>query len=127
MINIQTREKRIRGPREVNNGPVLVETAGYISKNRRIQIMMQAGKRLVEIRKEMFDYYDKEVPEDPPIDPTRAGNYDLADASQYLNDHIVRKEVFRKKRADLREAREKARSVAAAGLKNDPGEGSGAI
>lgn len=59
-----------------------VERAGYIPADIQIIRLIQAGERLGRFRKEQFDQeFGKE--EDLDIDPTRAGNFDLADASMY--------------------------------------------
>lgn len=59
-----------------------VERAGYIPAEVKINQLIEAGERLGKFRKEQFDQsFDDE--EDLNIDPTRNGNFDLADASQY--------------------------------------------
>ena len=68
---------------EVNSGEVMVETAGYIPAKLRIEQIIDAGKRLVEYRKEQFDYNEGEEDMSPDI-RTRSKSYDLADASQDL-------------------------------------------
>ena len=66
---------------EYNDGKSLVESAGYIPAKQKIESFMQAGINLQTVRSQ-FDYPDG-VPDDvePMIDPTRSGNFDLADAS----------------------------------------------
>ena len=59
-----------------------VERAGYIPADLQIVRLIQAGERLGKFRKEQFDQSFEEK-EDLMIDPTRSGNFDLADASQY--------------------------------------------
>ena len=69
---------------EVNGGKSLVESAGYIPAKQKIESFMQAGINLQTVRSQ-YDYPDG-VPDDvePEIDPTRSGNFDLADASSGL-------------------------------------------
>lgn len=69
---------------EVNAGKSLVESAGYIPAKQKIESFMQAGINLQTVRGQ-YDYPDG-VPDDvePEIDPTRSGNFDLADASSGL-------------------------------------------
>lgn len=66
---------------EHNDGKSFVETAGYIPAKQKIESFMQAGINLQTVRSQ-FDYPDG-VPDgvEPMIDPTRSGNFDLADAS----------------------------------------------
>lgn len=74
-------EKRFKTPPEVNSGETLVETAGYISAQKRIENMILAGQRLVDYRKGQFDFPDGQIDESFQ-DPTRSPNFDLADATQ---------------------------------------------
>lgn len=66
---------------EHNDGKSFVETAGYIPAKQKIESFMQAGVNLQTFRSQ-YDYPDG-VPEgvEPEVDPTRSGNFDLADAS----------------------------------------------
>jgi hypothetical protein len=70
---------------EINNGEVLVETAGYLSVEQQIENLILAGRRLEDWRADHFDYYDS-LPkgfDDTAIrDPTREPNFDMADAHQ---------------------------------------------
>ena len=67
-------------PGEVNSGELLVETAGYVSAQKRIEALMHAGQRLVESRRAAYDYEpDDDVNEDR-YDPTRDPGYDIVDA-----------------------------------------------
>lgn len=82
-------------PRVLNNGSgeILVEKAGYIDLQKRIENMMLAGNRLVEGRKEMYDF-DGDVDEDF-YDPTREKSFDLADASMISNDIEAKLRAFK--------------------------------
>lgn len=60
----------------------ITESAGYITAKQRIENMILAGKRLVQYRKEQFDFqYDEKI-DFNYNDPTRSKNFDMADASQ---------------------------------------------
>ena len=63
---------------EDNKGPVLVDRAGYVSGEKRINALMAAGMNLIQSRREEFDSFDGSEPE---IDPTRSPGFDMADAS----------------------------------------------
>lgn len=65
---------------EPGGGDVVVETAGYISTERSIRELMEAGQRLVESRADYYDLVDGQD-DGRPIDPTRSGSFDLADAT----------------------------------------------
>lgn len=68
---------------EENDGELLVETAGYIPADVKIESMIDAGQRLVQFRSGYEFEPDEEVPEDY-LDNTRNPNYDLADATADL-------------------------------------------
>ena len=68
-------------PPEVGGGEKLVEVAGYIPAHKQINNLINAGQRLVAARAEMYDFPDGEIDENFS-DPTRNGNFDLADATQ---------------------------------------------
>ena len=58
------------------------ESAGYIPADVQINMFIEAGRRLDKARIEAYDFGpNEEVPEDF-IDPTRSGDFDLADASR---------------------------------------------
>ena len=66
-----------------NSGEKLVETAGYIPAQKRIENLMLAGQRLVTSRQAMYDCPGGEDFDDSlPCDPTRSGDFDLADGTQ---------------------------------------------
>lgn len=75
---------------EVNAGKSLVESAGYIPAKQKIESFMQAGIALQTARNQ-YDYPDG-VPAgvEPVVDPTRSGNFDLADASGLAQSAINR-------------------------------------
>lgn len=66
---------------EINSGERLVETAGYMSAQKRIENMILAGQRLVDYRKNHYDFQDGEIDENF-TDPTRSPGFDMADAFQ---------------------------------------------
>lgn len=66
---------------EVNKGPCKVDTAGYVSAEKRITSLMLAGQRLMMIRREMFDDPDGKV-DDMPVHPLRDRGLDLAEVGE---------------------------------------------
>ena len=70
---------------ESGGGEKLVEAAGYISAEEQILSMLQAGMRLDESRKELYDVegdFDDNISFDSVgFDPTRMPGFDPADAS----------------------------------------------
>lgn len=65
---------------EINEGKILVETAGYIPADAKIESMILAGQRLVDFRQGYEFGDDDDIPDDY-IDPTRNPGFDLSDAS----------------------------------------------
>lgn len=75
---------RTPSPGEVNSGKELVERAGYVPTKKQIETYMLAGKRLAAYRASQGEYDfapGAEIDEDFS-DPTRSGDFDLADAAQ---------------------------------------------
>lgn len=84
---------------ETGGGEKLVDASGYISAEEQILSMLQAGIRLDESRKELYD--DESEGEDIdfdsiPVDPTRMPGVDMADISQL--DHVVKARLLQQKR-----------------------------
>lgn len=80
-MDFQTHYKRKPAPPESNSGEKLVETAGYITAQQRIESILNAGQRLNEFRKEQFDFGTDEEFDEDFEDPTRSKNFDLADGT----------------------------------------------
>lgn len=101
-MDFQTHYKRNPAPPEINSGEKLVETAGYITAQQRIEAILNAGQRLVEFRKEQFDFSDDSEFDEDFEDPTRSKNFDLADGTNLVSllEHkkrIADEEAIRKK------------------------------
>ena len=60
----------------------LTEQAGYIPPQEQIESMILAGQRLNEARASQYDFASEDDIDEDASDPTRRGNFDLADASQ---------------------------------------------
>ena len=75
------------------------EQAGYIPPQIQIENMILAGQRLAESRRAQFDFESADDIDEDAYDPTRSGNYDLADASQAslrIQDSLLEQEAARK-------------------------------
>lgn len=70
-----------RAKPEKNSGVSLVEKAGYVSAQKRIESLILAGHRLQESRIAQYDFEHNNLDEDFD-DPTRTPGYDMADAFQ---------------------------------------------
>ena len=60
----------------------LTEQAGYIPPQDQIESMILAGQRLNEARASQYDFASEDDIDEDASDPTRRGNFDMADASQ---------------------------------------------
>lgn len=80
-MEFSTNYKRIwHSNPEVNDGPVLVETDGYLTTEQLVNLMIKEGQELRLARAELVDFQSaEEINVDQPIDPTRAPGFDLAD------------------------------------------------
>lgn len=85
-VNIYSSFKRPEKVYEMfDPADTIVETAGYITVQQRINNMMVSGERLKLARAEKYDFKQGEPVDENFNDPTRDPNFDLADASQILN------------------------------------------
>ena len=73
-----TRERTYERPDPVS----LTEQAGYIPPQDQIESMILAGQRLNEARASQYDFASEDEIDEDAYDPTRTGNFDIADASQ---------------------------------------------
>ena len=97
-MQFQTKYTHEKSPGEINLGKNLVEKAGYIPAQARIENMILAGQRLVEHRKEMYDFSDGKDIDESFTDPTRSKNYDMSDAfimSEAIKNNIKQKELLK--------------------------------
>ena len=101
-MQFQTQYTHKSSPPEINSGKTLVERAGYISAQKRIENMILAGQRLVDYRKSQFDFDGDKIDFDFD-DPTRNPNFDMADASQlkYQAEANLAESRARAKKAEL--------------------------
>ena len=112
-MQFQTQYTHKSSPPEINSGKTLVERAGYISAQKRIENMILAGQRLVDYRKSQFDFEGDKIDFDFD-DPTRNPNFDMADASQlkYQAEANLAESRARAKKAELDKEAVKASQTA---------------
>jgi len=101
-MQFQTTYARSPHSPEKHNGERIVETAGHMTNKQKIESILDAGKRLVEYRKQQFDFED-EIDENFS-DPTRSKNFDMADATILGRDAKNRLEAQKKAYNDKLEA-----------------------
>lgn len=100
-----THYERKKSPAEKNNGKRHVDKTGFIPAQRRIENIINAGRRLVAARSEMYDFPDDKIDENF-IDPTRSPNFDMADAFQLSE--VAKNNMQESKRQAAVKAAEKA-------------------
>lgn len=66
---------------ERNSGEKLIERQGYVPAKKKIEGMILAGQRLVQVRNDQYDF-DGDVPDDY-ADPTRDRDFDQLDAMDF--------------------------------------------
>lgn len=84
---------------EENDGELLVETAGYIPADVKIESMIDAGRRLMDFRAG-YEFQDGEEIPDDYLDNTRNPNYDLADAQADYDAALANLQAAKAKAAD---------------------------
>lgn len=116
-MKFSTQYERERQAPEVNDGKTSVDRAGYISAQKRIENIMFAGQRLVQSRREMFDFEGDKF--DPSFsDPTRDPNYDMADA--FRDNLVIQERLVKAKRDQLDKEALKASQTAQEARKEVP-------
>jgi len=80
-MSYYTRDKRPEKKPEINLGDPIVETAGYRSAEVQISEMLNAGQRLVDYRKQRYEFGGEEVVPPNYEDPTRRPGFDMADGT----------------------------------------------
>ena len=116
-MQFQTKYTHEKSPGEVNLGKNLVEKAGYIPAQARIENMILAGQRLVEHRKEMYDFSDGQDIDETFSDPTRSKNYDMSDA--FIMSEVIKNNA---RQRELLEASQTAQDGSGAVQKENKGE-----
>lgn len=108
---------RIKQKPEKNSGKMRVELKGFISNEKRIQNIIDAGNRLMTARAIQYDFQPGEEIDENMVDITRTPGYDPADATQQMlavESRVKEKEAAAEKAAAEKAALEAAKAEAAA-------------
>jgi len=69
---------------ENNSGEILVERGQSIPVKQRVEEFLSAGRRLMQVRQEQYDFAPGTPVDENAYDPTRRLDYDIAEASQTM-------------------------------------------
>lgn len=80
----------------------VVERSGFVPLRNRVMALLQSGERLLQARREAFQYAEDEEPEDFDVDPTLQQDFTELDALQTQNEIVERiKEKKKNVRRDV--------------------------
>ncbi|MCL2182851.1 MAG: hypothetical protein FWB85_05205 [Chitinispirillia bacterium] len=84
IVNAALRNEPETPPHDKCGGPSLIETAGYVSKENQLRMIMSSGAALEDYRRKMFPAYeDPNNPDPEPVfDPTAQKGFDFFDAAE---------------------------------------------
>ena len=68
----------------------VVERSGFVPLRNRVMALLQSGERLLQARREAFQYAEDEEPEDFDVDPTLQQDFTELDALQSQNEIVER-------------------------------------
>lgn len=97
---------------EFNSGELKTEMKGYIPPRAQVENLILSGKKLVEYRREAYDFGVDEKIDDTFEDPTRNPDFDLADAGNLAsgaNERLLAQEMEAKKKLQEEKDAEKAK------------------
>lgn len=77
----------------------VVERSGFVPLRNRVLALLQSGERLLQARKDAFQYAEDEEPEDFDVDPTLQQDFTELDALQSQNEIVER---IKEKKKNLR-------------------------
>lgn len=77
----------------------VVERSGFVPLRNRVLALLQSGERLLQARKDAFQYAEDEEPEDFDVDPTLQQDFTELDALQSQNEIVKR---IKEKKKNLR-------------------------
>ena len=116
---------RIKQKPEKNSGKMRVELQGYISNEKRIQNIIDAGNRLMTARAMQYDFQPGEKIDEDLVDITRTPGYDPADATQQMLGIESRQKAAAEKAAAEKAALEAAKKVEVSEGDKRSGDGNG--
>jgi len=116
---------RIKQKPEKNSGKMRVELKGYISNEKRIQNIIDAGNRLMTARAMQYDFQPGEKIDEDLVDITRTPGYDPADATQQMLGIESRQKAAAEKAAAEKAALEAAKKVEVRDGDTGSGDGNG--
>jgi len=116
---------RIKQKPEKNSGKMRVELKGYISNEKRIQNIIDAGNRLMTARAMQYDFQPGEEIDEDLVDITRTPGYDPADATQQMLGIESRQKAAAEKAAAEKAALEAAKKVEVRDGDTGSGDGNG--
>lgn len=80
----------------------VVERSGFVPLRNRVMALLQSGERLLQARREAFQYAEDEEPEEFDVDPTLQQDFTELDALQTRNEIVERiKEKKKNVRPDI--------------------------
>ena len=102
MIECFTTYKKPVIPCEQNTGEILVETAGYIPRHKRIEALQMAGVRLQQFREASYMYPDNSIAEKDDGMPSDVfmDKLEAADAARELSSAVSEKAKKATEQAD---------------------------
>lgn len=68
----------------------VVERSGFVPLRNRVLALLQSGERLLQARKDAFQYAEDEEPEEFDVDPTLQQDFTELDALQFQNEIVER-------------------------------------
>lgn len=114
----QEKAKKQDNRKKFDKKPSIVDSTGYVSLQKRIQYLQDAGTMLNVARSEMFDFDPKEGDEEFNIDDYQLNTnllrglpVDLADVSQEQRENAARLEEVKSRLAEYKRSKARAKAL----------------
>lgn len=92
----------------------VVERSGFVPLRNRVLALLQSGERLLQARKDAFQYAEDEEPEEFDVDPTLQQDFTELDALQSQNEIVERiKEKKKNVRRDSKSVGDSVSNISA--------------
>ena len=75
---------------------MVVERSGFVPLRNRVMALLQSGERLLQARKDAFQYAEDEEPEEFDVNPTLQQDFTELDALQTQNENVERSKEKKK-------------------------------